>query len=100
MGWICGREGAEFTDRCTCREQVRDYLAGLTGQWQMVSAEITDYIADGDQVMALGRHIWTNRATGKTVDTAKCDVWTFRIVRAITISEFYDSYAVIEGSKP
>lgn len=97
---ICGgRDGAEFTARCTCAEEVKRYLGGLTGQWQMQSAEMTDYIADGDRVVAIGRHVWTNRATGRTVDTAKCDVWTFRDGKAVAFAEFYDSHALIEAAR-
>lgn len=94
-----GRDGAEFSARCTCPDDVHRYFSALTADWEMQYCRMDDYIADGDRVVALGRHEWKNRRTGKTVETAKCDVFRFRDGRITGVSEFYDSHGVMEAAR-
>ncbi len=51
------------------------------------------FIADGDDVVMVGRCAWRNRATGRIVDTPKVDIWHFENGRAVTFLEMFDSLA-------
>ncbi|MDH3668409.1 MAG: nuclear transport factor 2 family protein [Paracoccaceae bacterium] len=93
-----GRPGAEFTAPRETKEQLAEYLSGLTGGWNMEYYRVDRYIEDGDMVVALGSTAWTNKATGKRVDTLKADFWTFKDGKATSFLEFYDSCALLEAS--
>lgn len=94
-----GRDGAEFSATCTCPEDVHRYFSSLAADWEMQYCRMEEFIADGDRVVALGRHEWKNRRTGKSVETAKCDVFRFRNGRIVAVSEFYDSHGVMEAAR-
>ena len=48
-------------------------------------------VADGDTVVWIGRCRWRNKRDGKTLDTPKIDVWTFRGGKAVRFFEMFDS---------
>jgi ketosteroid isomerase-like protein len=50
-------------------------------------------------VIALGSTAWTNKTTGKRVESLKSDVWKFRDGKAVSFLEFYDSFALIEAGR-
>jgi ketosteroid isomerase-like protein len=95
-----GRPGAEFTCEGCCKDDVGRYLGGLTGQWEMEYFRVDRYLADGDTVVAIGSTAWTNKATGKRMETLKADVWEFRDGKAVSFTEFYDSAGVLEAAMP
>jgi hypothetical protein len=49
-----GRQGAEFTAACSCKDDLGRYLSGLTGGWDIEYYQVDEYIAQGDTVIALG----------------------------------------------
>jgi ketosteroid isomerase-like protein len=67
-----------FTAPRTTKSEIRGYLEELTRDWEMVFHEINDFIAQGDRVVVLGEVEWCNKATGKSAETRKVDVWLFR----------------------
>ena len=50
-------------------------------------------VGDGDTVVWIGRCSWRNRHDGKTVDSPKVDIWTFRNGKAVRFFEMFDSLA-------
>src|SRR5713226_2606149 len=60
-----GASKMEFTRTSTCKEEVRDYFSQLTSQWEMIHYTISEYIAQGDRVVALGSCSFRHKQTGK-----------------------------------
>src|SRR5688500_5672743 len=57
--------GMEFTRTAASRDAVRGYFEGLVKDWEMLSYDVDEYVAQGDRVVMLGRCAWKHRATGK-----------------------------------
>jgi len=93
-----GAQGAEFTKPCACPADVRGYFDGLLENWTMLHYRVDDYIADGDRVVAVGHTAWTNKATGKTCETPKVDVWSFSDGRITSFAEYYDTAALFAAA--
>ena len=86
-----GAPGAEFTVDTVGKQGVRDYLSALVAGWSMDYHELDELIADRDRVIALSHCGWTNRATGKSIRTPKCDVFRFRDGKIAEFYEYYDT---------
>lgn len=94
-----GQELVTFTRYATSRQQVRAYLEGLVAEWEMIFFRVDRFVAQGDDVVAIGATAWRNRRTGKAVETAKVDCWRFDGGKAVAFHEFYDTAKVIEGAR-
>jgi ketosteroid isomerase-like protein len=75
------------------RAQAADYFAALASDWEMLYFDVYQFIADGDDVVMVGRCAWRNRESGAEVDTPKVDIWHFENGRATRFSEMFDSLA-------
>jgi len=75
------------------RERAADYFAGIAREWEMIYFDVYQFIADGDDVVMVGRCAWRNRATGEEVDTPKVDIWHFENGKATRFMELFDSLA-------
>jgi ketosteroid isomerase-like protein len=95
-----GAPGLEFTTAKNGKQEVRAYLEGVPVDWEMISLEVTDYIAQADRVVAIIRSAWRNRRTGKVVDMPKVDVWRFRGGRAVEFHEYFDTARCIAATQP
>lgn len=94
-----GRDASgAFTAPCNCKNDVRGYFEGLTNDWSMVHYTVDRFIADGDDVAMVGSTAWTNKRTGKTVETPKVDVWKFKDGKAVSFYEYYDTAALFAGA--
>ena len=93
-----GGEGLEFAERRSSKAGVGEYLGQLVRDWDMVFYQVDDFIADGDRVAVVCRCSWTNRTTGKTVETPKVDIWHFRDGKAVYFMEYFDTHAAIQGA--
>jgi ketosteroid isomerase-like protein len=88
-----------FTARRRGKDQILAYLEELTREWQMLSYEISEYIAQGDRVVAVGRCAWRNKNTGKVADTPKVDLWRLRDGQVVEFAEFYDTAQVFSAAR-
>lgn len=79
---------------------LRKYLTELVLHWIMEDFVIQQYVADGDNVVAVARTAWRNRATNKQVSTVLVDVWTFRDGQAVSLLELFDTAAMIQATLP
>jgi uncharacterized protein len=86
-----GAPPAAFTATCVGKDQLRSYFDGLLSGWSMNHYTVDHMIAEGDSVAVVGSTSWTNRATHKTVETPKVDVWRFKDGRAVEFYEYYDT---------
>jgi len=73
------------------KDQAAEYFAALARDWEMIYWDVYQFIADGDDVVMVGRCAWRNRATGAEVDTPKVDVWHFENGKATRFMEVFDS---------
>ena len=90
-----GAPGLEFTVECHGPEDVARYLAGLARDWEMIHYTTAPFAVEGDRVAMLGSTSWRHRATGRTFDTPKADLVTFRDGRVVEFVEFYDTATVL-----
>ena len=95
-----GASKMEFTRTSTCKEEVRDYFSQLTSQWEMIHYTISEYIAQGDRVVALGNCSFRHKQTGKILDTPKADFHKFRAEKICEFFEFYDTAQAIARATP
>ena len=75
------------------KQQAAQYFAALARDWEMIYWDVYQIIADGDDVVMVGRCAWRSRATGAEVDTPKVDIWHFENGKATRFMELFDSLA-------
>lgn len=89
-----------FTRRSGCKDEVRNYFAGLAQDWKMNFYRIDEYIAEGDRIVALGSCSFQHRRTGKTLETPKADFFRFREGKICDFFEFFDTAAALDAAAP
>lgn len=94
-----GRQEAAFTVTRKSRADVKAYLDGLTAAFEMIHYTATDFIQDGTTVVVYGTTAWTNRATGKRLETPIMTLWRFRRGKAVAFHEFFDTAALLESAR-
>ncbi len=77
---------------------LRDYFDGLLKHWSMIHFTMTEYIVQGDVVIARGSCAWQNKHTNKVCNTPKMDYWRFRDGKVIEYFEYYDTAGVQAAS--
>ena len=77
-----------------------NYFAGLARDWEMLAYDVDRFIADGDDIVMVGRCAWRNRATGKVVDTPKVDIWHFENGKITRFLEMFDSLGFVQALDP
>ena len=81
----------QFTRPSCCKDDVKQYFAGLTNEWEMIYYRVDEYIAQSDRVIALGQVSFKNKKTGKILVTPKADFHKFRDGKICEFFEFYDT---------
>jgi ketosteroid isomerase-like protein len=74
-----------------------NYFAGLARDWEMLAYDVDRFIADGDDIVMVGRCAWRNRATGKVIDTPKVDIWHFENGKITQLLEMFDSLGFVQA---
>ena len=95
-----GAAAVPFTRSRGGRSEIIEYLEGLTKDWEMLSYDVDEFVAQDDRVVAIGSTSWRNKLTRKIVDTPKIDIWRMRGGKVIEFSEFYDTARIYEASQP
>lgn len=95
-----GTKPLEFTQHRNAKSEVEDYLRSLVEQFEMIHYTIDEYVAKGDRVVAIGSTAWRNKATGKTVETPKIDLFKMKNGRIIEFFEMYDTAKVLASCEP
>ena len=91
---------APFAKPYKTREEVRAYLSGLVGEWEMIDYVTDRYVEQGDDVVMIGRTSWRNRRTGKVVNTRKVDLWTFKGDKVVGFYEMLDTWKIASCCMP
>ncbi|GJE44403.1 nuclear transport factor 2 family protein [Methylobacterium soli] len=95
-----GSPAMRFTAARRSRREILGYLEGLAADWEMIAHDMTEFVAQGDQVVVIGNVAWRNRATGKVARTRKVDLWRFSNGRAVAFEELYDTARTIAAATP
>ena len=93
-----GARGAKFSRPRSGLEEARDYFLDVASDWRMNYYNVTDYIEQGNRIVALGSTSWTHKETGRRFDTSKADVWVFEHGRVTKFAEYYDTAKLISAA--
>ena len=93
-----GAAGMEFTLACRSKDEVQRYFQDLGKDWEMVSYNVHEFIAQGDRVVMLGSCEWKHRGTGKIMKSPKADVHRLRDGKVVDFMEFYDTAAALAAA--
>jgi ketosteroid isomerase-like protein len=93
-----GEKPLEFARQYNGKAELRGYFDNLLKDWEMIHYRIDEYVAQGDAVVACGTCAWTNRKTGKPVETPKVDFWRFRNGKAVEFYEYFDTAKVASAA--
>jgi ketosteroid isomerase-like protein len=85
---------AQYLTAYNSRDSLKSYFEGLARDWEMLSWEVKQFIAQGDRVAVVSHCAWRNRKTGKTVSTPKADVWKMSGGKAVEYFEYFDTAQV------
>ena len=96
--WQCNAPTSvlAFAGHRTGRAAVLDYFEQLDATWTLERYDITELIAQGDRVVALGNIAFRNSATRKLLETRKADVFRIRDGQVASFEEFFDSAATVD----
>ena len=86
-----GAKPLTFTRTSNSKDEVRQYFAGLTADWEMIYYRVNEYIAQNDRVVALCDVSFRHKKTGKVATSPKADVHRFRDGKICEFFEYYDT---------
>ena len=84
----------EYMTSYSSRDTLKEYFGGLARDWDMLSWNVDQYIAQGDRVAVISHCTWRYKRTGKVVSTPKADTWRFVDGKAVEYFEYFDTAAV------
>ncbi len=88
-----------FADQCSCKEDVVRYFSMLLQDWDMIVWTAETFVVQGDKIAMFGICSWTNKRTGKQLDTRIAHLWEISEDKAVKLTEIYDSARVIAAAK-
>lgn len=71
----------------------------LMAEWTSFVLEPTDFIADGDTVVSLGRFTGVHGTTGKHADAGYAHVWTVSDGKITRFRQYIDTLAIAESRR-
>jgi len=95
-----GGSGMEFTRPHQGKSQAINYFQELNAAWEMLSFDAHEFIAQNDRVVMLGRCSFRSRATGKSAESPKVDIFRFKDGKIIEYQEFYDTAKAFAAATP
>jgi len=82
------------------RDDLGQYFAGITRDWEMLDYRVDHFIAQGDRVVMLGHCSWRAKGSGHVVSTPKADSWRFADGKAVEFYEYFDTAQVAQAMVP
>jgi len=86
--------GLSFAKDRQSKQEAVEYLTGLLADWSMVHWTPQIFVNEGDRIAMFGKTAWTNKATGKTVETRIAHLWQFQNGKIAELTEVFDSARV------
>ena len=87
-------ENSPYSDRNPYEgadEIVSGLFARLGGEWAYFNATPSDYVAEDDKVVAIGRYTAEHGETGKSMDIPFVHVWTVKDGRITAFQQYTDT---------
>lgn len=81
----------------TPKAVIEGLLVPLGRDWLAFSATPTDYVAEGERVVALGRYSGTYKATGRSFIAPFAHLWTVRHGKITGFVQYTDTAKVLEA---
>jgi ketosteroid isomerase-like protein len=82
------------------RDELGQYFAGITRDWEMLEYRVDHFVAQGDRVVMLGHCSWRAKENGRVVSTPKVDSWRFSDGKAVEFYEYFDTAQVMMAMAP
>jgi ketosteroid isomerase-like protein len=79
------------------RDRVQQFFTELVTDQDSLLFDPREFIADGDNVVALGKYEWRVKATGRSIAADFAHVFTIRNGQVTRFQEFMDSRAFAEA---
>ncbi|MDX2157932.1 MAG: nuclear transport factor 2 family protein [Hyphomicrobiaceae bacterium] len=76
------------------------YFTSLAERWTMIHWSPHTFVSEGDNVAVFATRAWTNKQTGKHVETSTAHLWAFEGDRATSVIEIFDSARVLAAATP
>lgn len=73
-------------------------LKPLAADWADFSARASEFIVDGERVVALGAYAGTYRRTGRSMNSPFAHVWSVRDGKIASFSMYTDTAKVLEAT--
>jgi ketosteroid isomerase-like protein len=80
-----------YAGRFKGRDQVATFFEGLGRTAEFTQFEPREFVAQGDQVVALGHYAGKGRTTGRPFDTAWAMVFTVQNGKVVKFQEYFDT---------
>jgi ketosteroid isomerase-like protein len=87
----------QFAGSRSGKEAARAYLDAIHTEWIMEEFAVEKFVADGGDVVMVGRCVWSNIATGRKLDSPLLDLWHFENGKATDFLEMFDSHEFIQA---
>ena len=79
--------------------EVKGFFEGIANDHSNPQLNMTEFVASGDTVAAIGRYEATMKATGKKVNTPVGHYWKFRDGKVVRYVGFINSAAFVEAMR-
>ena len=79
---------------------LNNLLVPLARDWEGFAARPSEFIADGERVVALGTYSGLYKATGRAMSAKFAHVWTVRGGRLASFTMHTDTAKVLEAVRP
>ena len=93
-----GLIGGDFAAARRSREDFLDQLRLLTRNWAMIHFTVRDILVDGNRAVVFCDMAWTNKATGKDIQSPHISYWHFENGKIVSYFEAYDTYRMVEAA--
>ena len=97
--WITMLDPTNITGRGP-RHVVEEMLKPLAQEWESYALTPSEFIADGDTVVSLGRFTCVHNTTGKRADAQYAHIWTIEAGKVPRFRQYIDTFAIAEARQP
>ena len=97
--WITMLDPTNITGRGP-RHVVEEMLKPLAQEWESYALTPSEFIADGDTVVSLGRFTCVHNTTGKRADAQYAHIWTIHGGTVTRFRQYIDTLAVTQAREP
>ena len=92
-------DNVRFSGKRRGIEGVKEFFSTMMEDLEFLELEPQEYIADGDNVVTLGRYSWRVRSTGREFSSAFAHVCTVRDGKIVRFREYMDTAAEVKAHR-